>query len=154
MHESWGESVEGQRKPERPAECKALPARHCPYYIVRRSRCGFLTLLLSLYSHVLGSARVPRVADGVPLSQTLLPSFLLSSKTVSARRRNQHARRVRCPKYSSDAPAHRNVTGKLPATPGDQPALPRIKGSDGSVNRPYLSGECSVPNNAPRKFFV
>src|SRR5207248_6418833 len=46
----WGEPVEGQRKPERPAECKALPARRCPYYIVRRSRCGFLTLLLSLYS--------------------------------------------------------------------------------------------------------
>ena len=44
--------MEGQRKPERPAECKALPARNCPYYIVRRSRCGFLTLLLSLYSRL------------------------------------------------------------------------------------------------------
>src|SRR5439155_5106938 len=57
MHESWGEPVEGQRKPERPAECKALPARRCPYYIVRRSRCGFLTLLLSLYSRVSWASR-------------------------------------------------------------------------------------------------
>ena len=49
--------MEGQRKPERPAECKALPARRCPYYIVRRSRCGFLTLLLSLYSRVSWASR-------------------------------------------------------------------------------------------------
>src|SRR5206468_11696705 len=116
---SWGESAEEQRKPKRPPECKALPARNCPYYIVRRSRCGFLTLLLSLYSRVLGGARVPHVGDGVPPWRTLLPSFLLSRKTVSARRRNQHARRVRYPKYCSDARAHRNVTGRLPATAGN-----------------------------------
>src|SRR4029077_3292033 len=52
ISESWGESVEGQRKPEGPAECKALPAGLRPYYIMRRSRCGFLTLSLLLYSRL------------------------------------------------------------------------------------------------------
>jgi hypothetical protein len=97
--------VQGQRKPERPAECKAVPARNSPCYVVRRSRCGFLTLLLSLYSRVLGSARVPRVGDGVPPSRAF--SFLLSRKTVSARRRKSepdwHYTRDACASRSTAA---------------------------------------------------
>src|SRR5436190_3879428 len=50
----------------------------------------------------LGSAHVSRVGDGVPPSRTFLapcPNLrsTFSEKTVSARRRNQHARRVRYP---------------------------------------------------------
>src|SRR5436190_849950 len=49
-----------------------------------------------------GSARVPRVGDGVPPSRTFLASCLgsrsiISGKRVSARRRNQHPGRARCP---------------------------------------------------------
>src|SRR6267143_1469507 len=50
----------------------------------------------------LGSARVSRAGDGVPPSRTFLAPCLdvlatFLGKTVSARRRNQHARRVRYP---------------------------------------------------------
>src|SRR5436190_12995196 len=44
-----------------------------------------------------GSARVSRVGDDVSLSQTFL-------KIVSARRRNQHARRVRYPEHTPRSP--------------------------------------------------
>ena len=90
-----------------------------------------------------GSARVSRAGDDVSSSRTFL-------KTVSARRRNQHARRVRypetvaCVRFSgkhrlpacksrqlaetgvqTTAWIRRNVADKLPATAGWQPALPR-----------------------------
>src|SRR6266545_76229 len=53
----------------------------------------------------LGSARVSRARDGVPPSRTFCvryqcPRLSLQGKTVSARRRNQHAGRVRYPKQT------------------------------------------------------
>src|SRR6266446_10220943 len=83
-------------------------------------------------SGCLGSARVSRAGDGVPPSRTFLapcqdPRSTFLGKTVSARRRNQHARRVRYPAKLEQTKLG-DFAYKFPPTPRVGLVCPAITG--------------------------